>query len=287
MPSALNRFAAWLLGAPPPPREAAPAASPRPGYAYLGRGRAVTVTHAGRLLLLDTRDVGMTPHLAISGEWERAVEDTVTGLLRPGAAVVEVGANLGYHTIAMADAVGRAGRVHAFEANPRLLPLLEASVALNGLSGRVAIHGKAAAAEPGEVALVVHPDHAGSGHLEVAGGGPGYTERHLVEAVRIDDAVGSALEAAQLMRLDCEGAEPLALRGAEALIRRSPDLVIVLEWSVLMMRARVEVAEFVAWLRGLGFAHAWRIEAEGRVPVEMATLPDLPHSELVLARRPL
>ena len=284
MPSLLSRFAAWLAG--PPPAVAPPAPTPaRPRYAYLGSGRAVTVTHAGRLLLLDTRDLGMTPHLAISGEWERSVEDTLTGLLRPGATVVEVGANHGYHTIAMADAVGASGRVHAFEANPRLLPLLAGSIALNGLSDRVTIHGKAAAAEPGEVALLVHPDHAGSGHLEVAGGGPGYTERHLVEAVRIDDAIGPAVAAAQLMRLDCEGAEPLALRGAEALIRRSPDLVIVLEWSVLMMRARVEVTAFAAWLRNLGFAHAWRIEANGRQPVEMAALPDLPHSELVLARR--
>ncbi len=259
----------------------------RESYAFLGNDRAVTLTHRGHMLMLDTTDVGMTPHLALRGEWERVVEEAVRALLAPGAAVVEVGANIGYHTLAMAQAIGATGRLHAFEPNPRLLPLLTASVALNGFNDRVTVHPNAAADAPARLALLVHPEHAGSGHLEVAAVGPGYTQRHEIEAVRIDDAVGAEFGPARLMRLDCEGAEPLALRGAEALIRRSPDLVLVMEWSVWMMRARADVAEFAAWLEGLGFAHAWRIEGAGRVPLPMADLPGLPHSEVILSRRPL
>ncbi|HWT07525.1 MAG TPA: FkbM family methyltransferase [Roseomonas sp.] len=290
MASLIRRIAAFVSGEPPKPsaqrKHPVPPAPPaRSTYAYLGRDRAVTVTRSGRILMLDTRDVGMTPHLALSGEWERNVEDTVVALLRPGAAVVEIGANHGYHTLAMAEAVGPQGLVHAFEPNPRLVPLLAASVALNGMSSRVTVHAKAAAAAPGEVALVVHPDHAGSGHLEVASGGVGYSERHMVEAVRIDDTAGRQLDSVQLIRLDCEGAEPLALRGAEALISRSPELVLVMEWSVPMMQARADMAEFVAWLQASGFCHAWRIEGDGRTPLEMSTLPQLPHSEIILSRR--
>lgn len=288
MPPLLRRLAAWLVPPEPPPPPPPPTPPPpRSTYAYLGGDRAVTRTHDGRVLLLDTRDLGMTPHIALSGTWERAVEDTVVRLLRPGAAVVEVGANLGYHTLAMAGAVGPGGRVHAFEPNPRLLPLLAASVALNGFEARVRIHAAAAAEAPGTTQLLVHPDHAGSGHLAVPGGAPGYDERHEVALVRIDDAIGPDLPAADLIRLDCEGAEPLALRGAEALIRRSPALVIVTEWSVAMMQARADVPGFVAWLQSLGFARAWRIEAEGHTPLDIAALPGLPHCEIVLARAPL
>lgn len=284
LPPLLRRLGAWF--APPAaPSRAAPAQ--RESYAYLGNGRAVTLTHRGHQLMLDATDIGMTPHLALRGEWERAVEEAVLALLAPGAAVVEVGANIGYHTLAMATTIGASGRLHAFEPNPRLVPLLAASVALNGFGDRVTVHPRAASDAAGRVALLVHPEHAGSGHLEVAAVGPGYTQRHEIETVRIDDAVGEGFGPARLMRLDCEGAEPLALRGAEALIRRSPDLVVVMEWSVPMMRARADVAAFVAWLEGLGLAHAWRIEGAGRVPVAMADLPDLPHSEVVLARRPL
>jgi FkbM family methyltransferase len=283
-PATLLRRLGALVAAPLP--QAVPQAG-RASYAYLGNGRAITLTHRGHMLMLDTTDVGMTPHLALRGEWERAVEEAVLALLAPGAAVVEVGANIGYHTLAMAQAIGAAGRLHAFEPNPRLQPLLDASVALNGFNDRVTVHPNAAADAPARLALLVHPDHAGSGHLEVAAVGPGYTQRHEIEAVRIDDALGAAFGPARLMRLDCEGAEPLALRGAEALIRRSPDLVLVMEWSVPMMRARADVVEFAAWLEGLGFAHAWRIEGAGRTPAAMADLPGLPHSELILARRPL
>ncbi|MBP0464971.1 FkbM family methyltransferase [Roseomonas sp. PWR1] len=284
VPSFLRRLGGWLAGSSAPP-PAAPGR--RESYAYLGNGRAVTLTHRGHQLMLDATDIGMTPHLALRGEWERVVEDAVLALLAPGAAVVEVGANIGYHTLAMSAAIGAAGRLHAFEPNPRLVPLLSASVALNGFNDRVTIHPRAAADAPGQVALLVHPDHAGSGHLEVAAVGPGYTQRHEIETVRIDDAVGEGFGPARLMRLDCEGAEPLALRGAEALIRRSPDLVLVMEWSVPMMRARADVAAFATWLEGLGLNHAWRIEAGGRASVAMADLPGLPHSEVILARRPL
>jgi hypothetical protein len=93
------------------------------------------------------------------------------------------------------------------------------------------------------------------------------------------------------MRLDVEGTEMLALRGAEAVLRRSPRLRIVLEWSPVMLRSHCDPAAEVAWLGGMGF-RCWRI-ARRRYdpfrpwrlqPMELAALPDAPHGEVLLAR---
>jgi FkbM family methyltransferase len=207
----------------PRPAPARVAQAARTTYCFLGN-RAVALTHSGLKIFLDVRDVGMTPHIALNGEWERQVERLLRRLLKPGAQVVEVGASMGYHTLAMAQAVGAEGHVHAFEANPRALSLLRDTITVNGFGDRVTVHADAALAEPGTVAFAVHPQHVGSGHVALAEMVAGYPERFEARGVRIDDALAT-LPAADLMRLDCEGTEPQALHGAEALIRRSPRSV--------------------------------------------------------------
>ncbi|MGK7861078.1 FkbM family methyltransferase [Falsiroseomonas sp. E2-1-a4] len=270
---------------PSRPGPTRPAPASRNTYCFLGN-RAVALTHSGLKIFLDVRDVGMTPHIALSGEWERHVERLLRRLLKPGAQVVEVGASMGYHTLAMAQAVGATGHVHAFEANPRVLALLRDSVAVNGFDGRVTVHAAAALAEPGRIAFAVHPAHIGSGHVALAETVAGYPERFEARGVRIDDALAE-LPAADLMRLDCEGSEPQALRGAEALIRRSPDLLMVTEWDIHMMGAREDVGAFEAWLRDLGLVYVQEITPGGLKPLAEGSLAGLTHADLLLSRRPL
>jgi hypothetical protein len=51
-----------------------------------------------------------------------------------------------------------------------------------------------------------------------------------------------------LIHMDIEGSEPRALRGAQAVIERSPKIKIITEWSVGMMSTRTDVGEYVKWL---------------------------------------
>ena len=79
---------------------------------------------------------------------------------------------------------------------------------------------------------------------------------------------------------------PLALRGAARLIARSPELRVVVEWSVAMMAGRAELPGFLDWILGQGF-RAWRIEPgdAALTPLPATALLTLPHSDLVLARQ--
>lgn len=287
----LRRRLARLLGlgqAQLAPGETRPVRRPpaqRASYCYLGDHRAVAVTHRGHRIYLDTRDLGLTPHIALDGIWEREVEEVLLRLLRPGQTVAEVGSNMGYHSLAMAQAIGPDGRLHAFEANPDVLPLLRDTIVVNGYQDRIALHPVAALDRAGEIAFASDPAHIGSGHWAAESDAEHYSRRRTVPAVPLDAALAD-VPALDLLRMDAEGSEPQVLRGAEQLLRRSPGLRIVTEWSPPMMAPRTALPEFIAWLGGHGFV-ARRIARSGRLePVAMEALPGLPHGELVLDRQP-
>jgi FkbM family methyltransferase len=263
---------------PPPP------ARPAQPYCYLGGDRALALTHRGQMIYLDTRDLGLTPHIAVHGTWEMDVEAVLGRLLRRGDHVAEVGANMGYHTLAMAEAVGPEGHIDSFEANPVVLPLLRATIAVNGFAGRVTLHPVAALDAPGEVSFSSDPEHIGSGHLAHELEAANYSRRATVPAVTLDAAL-AGMPALDLLRMDAEGSEPQVLRGAAALIGRSPGLRILTEWSAPMMAVRSDLSALVAWLGGeLGFGF-WRVAKGGVLePVPAENLPGLPHGDLLMMR---
>ena len=226
---------------------------------FLG-DRVLALTHRGHIIYLVPSDVDLTPSILLHGHWEPHVEKAVTNSLRPGDTVIDVGANVGYHTLAMASAVGPNGTVHAFEANPEVMRLLRATMFVNGFSswlgtGRVNLYEKAVLDKPGNVMLASAPGHFGSGHVinNARSYHPAYSTRVEVPATALDLAIEDCVGTVDLIHMDIEGSEPLALRGARALIERSPGIKIIMEWSVGMMRARDDVGEFVRWLVQRGF----------------------------------
>ena len=88
---------------------------------------------------------------------ESGREATFIALLKSsigvGMTVVEAGAHMGYVTLQSARAVGPSGRVFAFEANPRAVPLIERNLSVNGLKGRVTVVPLALADVPGRHAF--------------------------------------------------------------------------------------------------------------------------------------
>jgi hypothetical protein len=84
--------------------------------------------------------------------------------------------------------------------------------------------------------------------------------------------------------MDIEGSEPLALRGAQALIDRSPKLKIVTEWSLKLMSARADVGQYVDWLTDRRFRF-WLIGAGPKLTsVDPSGVLALPHCDLFMSR---
>ena len=65
--------------------------------------------------------------------------EALSAVLTKGAVAVDIGANLGYFTLLMAELVGPAGAVHAFEPNPAIADRLARSCDIDGYSERVTV----------------------------------------------------------------------------------------------------------------------------------------------------
>lgn len=186
---------------------------------YLGNFRALTGLFTGHKIFVDTRDVGIAPHLLWEGRWEPWIDHHVLYAVQPGMTVCDVGAAFGYYTLLMAEKVGARGRVHAFEPNPSLAALLEQSVAVNGFHPRVTIHQLALGAEDGELRLHVDRESVGGAFLSPADAQAG-TDAVPVVVRRLDDLV-PADQKVDFLKIDVEGFEAAVMAGARATLERS------------------------------------------------------------------
>jgi FkbM family methyltransferase len=155
---------------------------------------------------------------------ERFDVDELTFLeryLRPGDRFIDVGANIGTYTLAAASLVGPTGHVDAFEPFPRAAARLHENLRLNRL-GNVAVHELAIAGYDGTAEFLADFDvsNAIKSDSDRAGG-----VVH-VETKTLDDALTSGYAMA---KLDVEGIECEALRGARRLLRRADPPVWQIE----------------------------------------------------------
>lgn len=144
--------------------------------------------------------------------------------LRPGMSALDVGAHIGAHTLVMAKRVGPEGKVFAFEPDAANHDLLERNVRRNGFADRVAISQTAVADVEREGDLV---PEGGSGNWLQPQGGVGRTGQP-VRCTTIDVfAREERILRVDLIKTDTEGAEPLVLKGAEAVLDEFRPFLLV------------------------------------------------------------
>jgi FkbM family methyltransferase len=148
-------------------------------------------------------------------------------LLRPGDVVIDAGANIGLFTVLAAGHVGPDGRVIACEPSPTTMELLRRNVAQNDFDW-VELREVALAESPGR--LEMHVFTPGSGYSSFAPADAGASRPVEVSVTTLDDVAGDLLDRTRIVKLDIEGAELRALRGASRLLEHArPDFIVELE----------------------------------------------------------
>lgn len=172
----------------------------------------------------------------------------VQDLVRPGQAVVDVGANYGHFSMAAAAAVGPGGRVTSFEPNPVSFARLRTHVALNRLAQVQAI--QMGIADRAEV-LTLNVPQINSG--EASFGGAAYETGYEVDC-RVD-ALDTLLagERVDFLKIDVEGFECRVLRGARDLIGRCRPLILTEIVDTHLERAGASRAELFGLMREMGY----------------------------------
>lgn len=172
----------------------------------------IVETDQGPMLLLKT-DTVISKAIRESGDYAREEKALLADYIAAGDTVVDVGANIGSHTLFFARRVGGDGRVISFEAQRFLFQILCGNVAINSLRNVWSIPA-ALGRKQGRVDVPV-PDYGRNNNY----GGfsldfPTFKESGYM--LRLDDL---PLENCQLIKIDVEGMELDVLQGSRETIR--------------------------------------------------------------------
>lgn len=155
------------------------------------------------------------------GIYESEAAQFIRDQLNPGDVFYDIGANAGYFTLVGARAVGPQGRVVAFDPVPQNVRTIQEQIDLNSLGAYCRVEPFAVLERSGPAGFILAEQIARSRSeqvrvSELAGGG----ERIEVEGLTLDAYVREH-PLPTLVKMDIEGSEVLALRGAAELLRNS------------------------------------------------------------------
>ena len=130
-----------------------------------------------------------------------------------GATILDVGANVGCYTMLFARWVGDGGHVYAFEPAAQSRAGLERHLSINGLSSRVTVRPEAITDRSGFAPFIDAGTHGDNRLVPTATSGT-----TSVPAQSIDEFCEAATLSPDVIKIDIEGAELAALRGARRTI---------------------------------------------------------------------
>jgi FkbM family methyltransferase len=163
------------------------------------------------------------------GTYELELQHAIEHFVKPGMTVFDVGANIGYISLLFSKAVGSDGRVFSVEALPANINRLQANVALNPFAANVTVVHTAIVDATKTVTFLVH-DSTSMGKVAGSAGRSGekYTDEITVDGASLDDLVYKRdLPAPDVIKMDIEGGEVLAMQGMKRLLQEKHPLMMV------------------------------------------------------------
>jgi len=167
--------------------------------------------------------VGSALHRCWMGFYEFDKQQLIASVVQPETVFYDVGANVGFYSLLAALLVGARGRVFAFEPLPRNLAYLKRHLALNRVANVETV--ELAIGEQDGVASFAAESTGLMGHLSGAGAHAGTLSVPVATLDALLD--GGKLVPPDYIKMDIEGAELSALRGARNCIQRHRPLIFL------------------------------------------------------------
>jgi FkbM family methyltransferase len=249
--SQIREFASqWLAHCAPP----SPVLKPYPGWRLgIGERRSGRIsTKIRRQLWYGVNTPVLTPWLDglrvyayprnetsralfVTGYYEPNEFYFLSQVLRPGMVFVDVGANMGLYTLFAARKVGESGTVLAIEPSNRECDRLLKNAAANSLSNIRLLHMAVSDSSSQAELLVASDERSGHNTLGAFGYDTPLASKESVRTEQLDEIIlQEGLQRVDVIKMDIEGAEFHALRGAVGAIERfQPILMLELADRVL------------------------------------------------------
>jgi FkbM family methyltransferase len=192
------------------------------------------------------------------GVWEPTLTNLIGAHLQAGDVGVDIGANIGSHTLTMARAVGPSGRVVAVEPGPETHQRLRRNADLNALSC-VDLRALAAGDSEGRVTLYRGPDGT-RGRASIVAEALGVAAAEVTRVRAADLLTPQDWARVRLIKIDVERAEAQVLRGLQPIAASLPDDCVMLIEAAPKELAVIGEQSFATLLAPFS-ARGWRAYA--------------------------
>lgn len=200
--------------------------------------------------------------VVVGGLSERDLRSVISQAIRPDDVIVEIGAHVGSWSIYLAQQV-KNGELHVFEPMPTNYKKLVANIELNDLDN-VKTYAMALGESSGQATFYVPDTDApvvGSLHDHSLS-----QHQITVEVDTLDRRVEAMNRPPTFLKIDCEGAEAMVLRGAAKTLAQSVRVIFIEVHPSFLANQNEDAGEMVDALIGQGFQikHRWDNSFEGR-----------------------
>lgn len=194
------------------------------------------------------------------GNYDPDMTSVFSHLIKPGETVWDIGTERGWFTLQMASLVGGKGRVDSFEAFPPTVEKLNANVKLNSFNW-VHVNGVAVSNSNSKMWFIPPSDDVthNVSFLKDCNGVGYLTNDHQAGAIEVntisldDYYEAQKIDKLFLMKIDIEGAEVNALKGAEKLIKKDKPVIAIEFNRQTALRAGSSIEELNEILVSYGY----------------------------------
>lgn len=214
--------------------------------------RAVQLTHRDRSFSLYISPVNgfIDKHIFLYGVYEPFMLDLLFKYLHAGATFIDIGANIGQHSMYAASIVGKKGSVHSFEPIPFLCKQLQESSKYNHFESTIHAHNCALGKTESLEKLYVSKNIGGSSLVN-----DDETKEIITVHVKNGDRELSKLPSVTLIKIDVEGYEYEVLLGIEkTLSKHKPAILIEFSGELYATQGHGNGANILKFLRTLRYS---------------------------------
>ena len=172
---------------------------------------------------------------------ESATTELFKKYVAKGNTVVDLGANIGYFTLLAAKLAGSNGKVYAFEPEPENYRYLSKNIKINNYS-HVQAFQQAVSNLCGQIKLYVCDYDTGHHTIKQKEGLEAYSrgrkikEKSIdIKTITLDSFFKGKDDNVDIIKMDVEGAEALALEGMDAVLRKNKGLKMFVEFFPLLI----------------------------------------------------
>ena len=196
------------------------------------------------------------------GHFEQGLCSLIEKSVGPGSVMIDVGANVGIFSL-LGASLGAS--CHAFEAAPTVASDLRRNIALNNFE-KITVHECAVSDHCGEATFYLYEETgAKTNHGQNALFKRGAGREVVVPVQSLDSCLGN-LSRLDFIKSDIEGADLLALRGAQKLIEKFHPIIAVEADQQLSSELGGSIADIYHLLRRHGY-QVYSLTPEGVFPV--------------------